>query len=328
MGRRIAALLAVTLLAAACGTDASGTGEPGTVLLRYGYQPGDVIAYDLRQEVQVTIGDQGHTTTSALQTDGTATYTFSEGPVPDTVEMSLAGGLTVVSATVGIDDGEPVDAPAGTVMDLDLTVVVDPRGRVVSGTVGEYDLPPGLAELFSGAAGSGGQMFGPVLPEEPVAVGSTWTTTQRAQGLGMDFTTTIEGVVAAEETIDGRAVIRVETTTSMPAVEVDVIEMAAQLAADPEAYSRFFGEGFTAEDIRAAAAGLAMLEAAGAELTYVIEESTTTTTAWMDPATGDVVRMEVSMLVVAVMEGRGVPGEDDSTMDWEMRNHQVYTLAG
>jgi hypothetical protein len=264
MRARLTVMFAATaVLVAACGADqdattpSSTTAPPSTsapeaasVAYVYSYEPGDrhEYAFALDQNLQMTVEAEGdesllgedlpeniNVTTSIA---GNISYDIAEGPEPGTRQISISGVFDQL-AIDGTVDGEPVEESMiaeGTVPDLvevpDMIIVIDERGHLVS--VDGKELPedfPFFGDPFSelGDFTSGGLSghFGPAFPDEPLAVGDSWASTQSDEIEGLDTAISITSTyeVTGTETQGGRAVAVIDFSTETSEVVLDLGEM-------------------------------------------------------------------------------------------------------
>ena len=255
--------IAMAVLGAACGpggdaTPPSSTTLPSTstapeaaaVAFVYSYEPGDHHDYGfaLDQTLQMTVDAEGddsllgedppediNVTTSIT---GTISYDIAAGPEPGTRQISISGVFDQLDID-GTIDGEPVDQAMiedGTVPDLvevpDITIVIDEFGHLVA--VDGEEIPedfPFFGDPFSelGEFTSGGLSghFGPAFPDEPLAVGDTWSFTQSDEIEGLDAAMSITSTyeVIGTESVDGHEVAAIDFTTETSEVILDLGEM-------------------------------------------------------------------------------------------------------
>jgi hypothetical protein len=256
----IATMGAAALLATACGsaqeatTRAPTAASPTTlapaaapVAFAYSYESGDrhEYAFDLEQNLLMTIEAEGdesllgdnppgdiNVTTSIA---GKITYDITDGPSPDTRQISISGVFDDVAVN-GTIDGEPLEegtVDEGTIPDLisvpDVTIVIDELGRLVS--VDGEEAPEDMAsfgdpfaELENFTSGGLGGHFGPQFPEEPLEVGDTWSFTQSDEVEGLDTVMSVTSIytVTGTETLGGHEVAVIEFTTETSEVVLDL----------------------------------------------------------------------------------------------------------
>jgi hypothetical protein len=325
--RGAAALLLLTVLAAACGAGGPQAG-PG-VVLRYSYQPGDNLSYDLDAALDLDMTASGNSAAApgmdasmVMSVTARLDLGFALGPTPDTIEITvteelLEGGARMTS--MGEEVLIPLDELAEA-MEQEIVIVVDPQGRPVSATVGGLALP---AQFLAGTAAFGGslltpQQFGPEFPETGLAVGVEWDTEQAADGLGMAFSQHGRHRVVAQEELEGRTVYRIDSEITTGAIHIGLAELMEALQQAPG----LLGEADPAE----LEAGMAQFESIGVSVDITMEESTARMTTWFDPAAGLVARSVVETPTTMRMAMRGLPGGDVEVV-MEMTAEQRLTLA-
>ena len=245
-------LVATAMLAAACGPGEAATPESSTtsppttqtpkaeaVAFSYSYEPGDHhdYAFALDQSLQMTVAAEGEDSLFGEELPeaidiitsiaGTVSYDIAAGPEPGTHEVSISGVFDQLEIN-GTVDGAPLEEgmiEEGTVPDLvevpDLTIIIDDHGQLVS--VGGKEIPedfPFLGDPFSrlGDFTSGGLNghFGPAFPDQPLAVGDTWSFSHSEQIEELDT------VVSADTTYE------VTGTGLLHGLEVAEIEFATK----------------------------------------------------------------------------------------------------
>jgi hypothetical protein len=325
--RGAAALLMLSVLAAACGTSGPEAG-PG-VVMRYSYQPGDALAYDLDAALDLDMTASGNSAAAAgmeasmvMSVNARLDLGFALGPTPDTIEITvseelLEGGARMTS--MGEEVLIPLDELAAE-MEQEIVIVVDPQGRPVSATVGGLALP---AQFLAGTSAFGGslltpQQFGPEFPETGLAVGAEWDTQQSAEVFGMAFTQHGQHRVVAREELESRTVLRIDSQITTGAIHIGLADLMEALGRAPG----LLGEADPAE----LEAGMAQFESMGVTVEITMEESTTTMTTWFDPAAGLVVRSAIETPMTMRMAMRGLPGGDVEVV-MEMTTDQRLTLA-
>ena len=324
--RAAAALLLIATIVAACGAGGPEAG-PG-VVLRYSYQAGDTLSYDLDAALDIDMTASGNTTAAAgMDSSMVMTVTarldlgLAPGPTPDTIEITVAeelleGGARMTSGGRAILI--PLDDLAAE-MDQEIVIVVDPQGRPVSATVGGMALP---AQLLSGASTSGGrltpQQFGPEFPQTGLAVGAEWETEQSSEVLGLAFRQQGKHRVVAQEELAGRLVYRIDSRITTAAIHTDLAALMDAIRQAPELLA-----GADPADLEA---GMAQFGSMGVTVDITVEESTATMPTWFDPAAGLVVRSVTETPMNMTMAMRGIPGGDVELV-METTTEQRLTLA-
>jgi hypothetical protein len=321
---RVAAVALLAVAAAACGADpASGDAR----MLGYGYLPGTDVAYDLHQDVSMSMEAAGDAagllgmadTSMALITDQRLRYRFAEGPRPDTTAVEIEYELVDGSATItaaGQTEFVTFDDLAASMPLTPVELVVDASGEVVEVTVGEQAIPAAVLDAFGGS----GDMLqephlGPVFPDHPVAPGEEWRVDLSRPGPGFEVRREGRFRVAGEETVAGRPVLRIEGTVTTDGFTMGLADVLEALAAA--------GEGGEP----AGAAGIEALGALGIDIRYSVERSEMELVSWFDPVAGVVARAESRAPVAMRMEMAGVPEAGDVAVDLLMETSQTLVLV-
>ncbi len=366
MGRtRIAVtVVALGLVGAACGRAATSTSAApptapdapsttsaafGTVQaqrLSYAYEDVETVEYLLSIDQTVAMhndGDVPPDESGDLPVDvaihsvleGPIRYETSPGPEPGTTRIRIVTELTDVSVE-GTVDGVPADGTeglddVGAIAPIDVTVVVDDQGTIVSVDGDEFGDVSGFLGN-QGTAGLGfvgnqqlGRPVGPAFPDQPVTIGDSWTEVTETEGPDGPIVTTATHTLVATETVDGTDVVVVESSYETEEIEMDLgrllrdmfTGLADGVGADPE---------MSPED-------RAELEAAFEEIAFVIHVEPTMSTAVsrFSPDTGLVVSADVEVDAAMSMDVR-VPDETGGvrSLTTEMTIHQSmrYELVG
>lgn len=259
MNKRSLSVVAVlALVLAACGGSADTTTSTGAdstttppaeaVLLSYSLAAGDEFQYEvgLDQHIDLTtsgdasaMGEEDFPGAASVDVSGTAvfTHTVAAGPEEGTYEIHITGNFDDVSVT-GTMDGEPVDpskVPDFASMEpIDVTVVVDDQGNVISAGGEDVEDPlggmlGGLGSMGSGAAPAPGldpgQFFGPLFSDDEVAVGDTWSDEIETPGMGDEpVVTSVTNTITGIEQFDGADVYVIDTTSTTSPIEFDLGE--------------------------------------------------------------------------------------------------------
>lgn len=328
------AAAAFALVASGCGPDSADAQVvvENAAVLRYAYQPGDSLSYDVHQGVSLSMEGSGDAAFGAA-TDVTmdmsissfVDYRFAEGPSPDltevTIETSLVGGGATMTA-MGRTEVIPLSELSG---DLTPTVVLvlDPQGRPVDGSIDGRALPTDLLEDFGamiGQSASQPQHIGPQFPEEPIGVGSTWETNQDIDLFGMAITQHGQHAVVGEDAVGGRATLRIESTIRTGATRVDLGEALEQMLDSGLAA----GSGLDEAEIESMTA---MYESMGIEMTMRLDDSRTDMTTWFDPDAGVVVKSVMAGPMSMSLSMRGAPDVGDLEVTMDMVVEQTMELA-
>lgn len=228
--------------------EATTTSAPAeTVLLSYSLESGTSFTYEVDIDQNIEMAASGDTTALgeeeipgdlSLDVSGTTalTYDIEDGPEEGTFAITITGDLSGLDIS-GTMDGEQVSADdvpdfAG-VEPVDVTIVVDEQGNIIPddtglgegflGDLGGLDM---LSQL-GGAGLGGGQFVGPPLSDDEVAVGDTWSETVETPALPGDdpITMQVDSEVVRADTVDGREVFVIETTTSTSGIEFDLADV-------------------------------------------------------------------------------------------------------
>jgi hypothetical protein len=298
---------------------------PQGVLLSYSLAAGDEYTYevDLDQHIELSasgdaslMGDEEMPGNAVVDLTGSATFTHvvSDGPEPGTYEIRITGDFADVTVT-GTVDGEPVDsgeAPDFAALDpIDLTVVVDEQGKLIQ-EQGAIDDP--LGGLFGDLGALGGtspapgldpgQFFGPLLSDDEVTVGDTWSEDVETPGLSQDssIVTSITSTVTDVEDLDGTEVFVIDSQTSTSRIELDLGEFFAGM------FGAFLPEGTTETES-------AELEEMLAQLKFLmtIDDTTSDSKTWFDAEAGIARQSDVTGGTRITME-LNMPDEDTGEM--------------
>jgi hypothetical protein len=305
---RRTAIIVIAMLAsvfAACGDEGAGDGQ----LLRYGYQPGTTLTYDMSTGVTGTLdveGDFEPETGSldvALDMDADAVlrYEFTEGSEPDLLDLTLTMEITGLGGTMdtqGETRNLSLDELGEELRPIEAVFTIDDQGQIVGAAVDGQPLP---TELLEGLGASPTllltpQHFGPELPEDPVAVGDRWETESVVSRFGFEVTTRGEHRVAAEEAVGGRSTLRIESTVETTPLDLGMADLLAATAQE--------GEEVDQEMVDLM---VEFFESLGGELRAEVAGSTSTMTTWFDPAAGVVVKFEFTQPQAADVAMQGVP---------------------
>lgn len=288
--------VAVALVAAACGAGTGGN-APEAVALFYRYADVETVEYaitvDQTAEIHVD-GDVPADEAQDLPLDmemegtiaGTIRYETRPGPEPDTTELRIVTDFADADLEI-VANGESIPTagvrPEEAIPPVDLTVVVDERGTVLSVTseqLGDIsELVGDVSGLQNLAHNPLGTPVGPAFPDRPITVGDEWTETISRPGPN-DTTIVTKAThrLVEIETVGGRELYVVESRAETEAFELDL-----------------------GEPLRELFAGLA--EAGGEEMARLADElvlvvrsepAVAETTSRFDPETGLVVAAQVA----------------------------------
>lgn len=246
-----------TLLGATTSTVGTTQPPPEGATLTYALVAGQTITFevDLEQTLEMTTsgdaaamgeGDMPGSMEVEFVGSGTFTYTVSDGPEASTYSVHILGDFTDLVVT-GTIDGEPADqSDLPELADLgpiDITVVVDEKGRPITEDSGFEGILEGLfGGNFGDMSGAGLDFgfFGPPLSDDEVSVGDSWTNNIEIPGVDDEtYTTEIRSTITGAETIDGAETLVIATVTNTPLIEFDLAEMIIGMF---EAFLGMFGE--------------------------------------------------------------------------------------
>jgi hypothetical protein len=319
MRHRLSSILVVlALLVVACnpatGTDTTDgadttappatTPAPESMVLSYTLEPGASFTYevDLDQAIDLTtsgdaeaLGEEEIPGEMSITMKGTSTFTHTvaEGPTPGTFEVRIVGDFSNLEFS-GTMDGVPVDPteiPDLAEMEpIDVTVVVDEQGNVISGAEGDMndllgEFGGGLGGLEGFTQGSPlGGFVGPPFSDEEVTVGDSWSETVETPLFEDEVhTTEIESTVTGTDAVDGVDVLVIETTISSAELDFDLAELLIGM------FGTFLPEDATDEE-------KAELDALAEHLRFrfVVAASVGEMTTLFDPESGMTVSSEFS----------------------------------
>jgi hypothetical protein len=311
--------------------------------LTYALEAGASYSYEVAVDQTIDLTTTGDTTAlgegeelpgeMSLTVTGTSTFnhTVSDGPEPGTFEINIVGDFTDLEFG-GTVDGEPVDEaeiPDLAEMEpVDTTIVVDEQGNVIPGSSDDLgaDLLGGMGGLdmldqFGAAAGTG-QFVGPPLTEDEVTVGDTWSETIEIPAMpdADPITTQIDSEVVGTDTVDGAAVLVIDTTTTTSPIEFDLAQLLIGFM------TAFMPEDATEEERAEIDALVDQLRFA-----FSIDESVADMTTWFDHEAGLSRQAEVSGDTNMVMD-INIPDETtgelvEFAMDMAVSQNVTYRLV-
>lgn len=304
--RLVLVLAVLSLTAAACGNDTSvGRGRPdgaGPALaaqqVAYRFDTGNSSAYRFSMSADLDMGFSGDAAlggmpdsmSMAMDIDGRIAYRVEDGEEPNTWAVTMdmfVDEVNVRDTDIPGLDGELAELTAEEMgaefAAPSITLVLDEQGRVVEGAPFGY-------ESFESFGFQPGQLFGPPLPEGEMGVGTTWSSTESVDvpflAESLEYTWTSEVVGTADW--KGRSVFVIETATGISEIKADMVDMVGS-----------FNE---LSDEELAAAGLSRSDVAGLsaqmqfmDMEFRIEAVDATSVAWLDPAAGEMVYMDMAM---------------------------------
>lgn len=305
MRRSLGLLLAAVLTVAACGAEPSGSVDGS--FLRYSYEPGTSLSYDIESVMFMDMTMTGFPGASdvsmAMNVDQRLDYSIGEGPTPGTVELTLhqamtggSGSVTALGETQYLTPGEL------GVVESEIVIVLDELGNLVEAALDGNAIP---LDLLGGDAGFGANAFnqpqhgGPVLPDFPVGVGDEWKSEEAFGGFGFEVIQRGRHEVIAEEVHDRRDVVIILSEVTIERTEFDLIEIMEGLMA-----SGYEDPAMSAAELESA---MALFQGTGLEMSLEVEKSQSEMTTWFDPAAGVVVRNELEMPMTMTIHMSGIP---------------------
>lgn len=248
--------------ASADGVAPSGGAESGPTLLpvavTYAYEPDTELTYrmgidhtvDIEIDAPSGMTDLIGLTSGQIEINGETELTYQIGPGPDdeTFQIHLTADLTGLAVS-----GE-LDAQAlpgldllgiGEIPSVDLTVVVDKRGTILEYKFPESPETEALWDLLGGLdlsalsnmaelVGNINRPIGPVFPAgRSLDVGDTWTDQTTDQFGDQTIVTDHIHEVTGTAVLDGVEVIVIDSTATVEAFEIDLLEMMAAMLGGP-----------------------------------------------------------------------------------------------
>lgn len=335
--RLLTAIVALGLVAAACGSDSGADRRQ----LRYGYAPGDSLTYDLAGTVTGSLHVEGPLEPGVEEADvdldlsieARLGYDISEGSDPTLSVVRITQQITSLAGSVsgmGEDEEFSLD-DVGEMPPSTVELVIDEQGTILSATVDGQSLPLGdlpdlgglgaLGDLESlGGQFLGPQHLGPLLPDEPVGVGDEWTIDGSTAPFGIDFPQEATSRITAEEIVGARSTLRIESAVALGPLSLGLAELAEALFGQ---LGDLGDEDFGLEPEQLGA----FLEALGLQVTFDLTRSDGSATTWFDPADGIVVRHDGTTPFAMSVAMAGIPEVGDLSLDLEMTVIQSLTLV-
>ena len=169
--RALVVAVGVSLVASGCGGGGMGgrditIDEP--VLLTRTFEDGQTVKYKLSSAGEMAVAMQGYDRVANTQTEFRTNCLFSN---TDTDEVNLAMRFDHAASSVSVGDNVIVQESASALRGKTLNVSLAPDGQVLSfsGMGGEDYFEEGIGQMAMMVHG----LF-PVLPTEPLTIGSTW----------------------------------------------------------------------------------------------------------------------------------------------------------
>lgn len=335
MRRFVLVAAVVALVATGCGGSSDPSANAGPVRARpLAYSlTGDVtLQYHTEMEtvMTATFGEEltslDPSMPSTMETEMTmafdSTYRIEDGPEPGTYRVAMtldnvdlkSGSVEMGREKVDLSDVPQREIDAALASQLpEFVYIIDDKGEVVSVEFGGVAVNvEGLLGGTSSGSFTGGQMFGPQLPEGAVNVGDSWTTTS-TQEFG-------DKVIETEET---HTILRTEERNG---INTWVIKTKSKTGAytitwqDMIALYEDFGGIQTMDG----------MEDMPPSFQMAMRSSPTSTTmmTWLDPESGRAVAVDINGNVAMTMEMGGIPGMAGSfSMGMDGYTHMTMELT-
>jgi len=319
--RRAVTTIALVLALAACGEAGGGR------MLRYGDEPGTTRSYDVTATVTGSTTFEGDAAEGGpleaaidMTTGYRLGYAFEEDAAPEDLLLTMSIEVTDLDGTVSaFGDSQELSIEDLGTQPPPMVVTIDDRGTVVGITEGQQALPTEMLDALGSAPAAllTPQHFGPEFPEEPVGIGDAWTTDATVSRFGFAIETHGEHRVVAEEQVEGRPTLRIESTIDTSPTELSMEDLLRAMAQP--------GEEIDQDQIDLL---VSMFETLGGELSASVAGSTTTMTTWFDPEAGVVVRLESTQPQAADLAMHGAEGQGgDVAISVRLETLTAATLA-
>ncbi len=335
MTRRFLFVFAVmALLIAACGGGSEQAAGGSLMARSLAYSlTGDVeLSYHAEMETQMTttFGEElqridpsmPSTMLTQMEMEFDSTYRVGEGPEPGTYRVAMTldgiklgkGSVQMGGQSIDLSDFPQAELDAALASQMpEFVYVIDDKGAVISievdGTTVDVE---GILGGTSASGFSGGQLFGPQLPEGQVNVGDSWTTmSEQSIGDVVVVTEETHTIVRSEERNGYDTwVIRTEADTSGYTIEwADMVAMFEEMGG--------IGQVDGMEEMPP-----------GFQMAMRASPAGTTMITWLDPELGRAVATEVMTNMAMTMEMGGIPGMTGSmSMDIDGYTHLTMELT-
>ena len=326
---------AVALVATGCGGSSDPSVNAGPVRARpLAYSlTGDVtLQYHTEMETAMTarFGDEltslDPSMPSTMQTEMVmafdSTYRIEDGPEAGTYRVAMtldsidlkSGSVEMGGQKVDMGDVPQSEIDAALASQLpEFVYIINDKGEIVSVEFGGVAMNvEGLLGGTSAGSFTGGQMFGPQLPDGEVNVGDSWTTTS-TQEFG-------DKVI---ETVETHTILRTEERNG---VDTWVIKTKAKTGA----YTITWEDMIALYEDFGGIQNMEGMEDMPLSFQMAMRSSPTSTTmmTWLDPVLGRAVAVDISGSVAMTMEMGGIPGMAGSfSMDMDGYNHITMELV-
>ena len=326
---------AVALVATGCGGSSDPSVNAGPVRARplvYSLTGDVTLQYHTEMETAMTatFGDEltslDPSMPSTMQTEMAmafdSTYRIEDGPEPGTYRVAMtldnvdlkSGSVEMGREKVDMGDIPQRELDAALAAQLpEFVYIIDDKGEIVSVEFGGVAVNvEGLLGGTSSGSFTGGQMFGPQLPDGEVNVGDSWTTIS-AQEFG-------EKVIETEET---HTVLRTEERNG-------VATWVIKTESKTDAYTITWEDMIALYEDFGGIQNMEGMEGMPPSFQMAMRSSPTGSTmmTWLDPESGRAVAVDVIGNVAMTMEMGGIPGMAGSfSMDMDGYTHLTMELA-
>ncbi|MDJ0952786.1 MAG: hypothetical protein QNJ81_03835 [Acidimicrobiia bacterium] len=335
MTRRVLFVFAaVALLVASCGggSEQSAGGAVMARPLAYSLTGDATLSYhaEMETEMTTTFGEEirsldpsmPSTMLTQMEMSFDSTYRISEGPEPGTYRVSMTldgielgkGSVQMGGQSLDLSDVPQSELDAALASQMpEFVYVIDDKGAIISVEVDGTTVDVGGILGGTSTSGmSGGQMFGPQLPDGQVNIGDSWTTSSEQSVGDVVIVTEETHTILRSEERNGYDtwVIRTESDTSGYTINWDdMIAMFEEMG------------GIGAVD---------GMEEMPPSFQMAMRSSPTaaTTITWLDPELGRAVAMDVMANMAMTMELGGIPGMAGSmSMEMDGFTHMTMELT-
>ena len=335
MTRKVLVVAVLSLLIASCGGGSEGGSRGGATIARplaYSLTGAETLSYHAEMETEMTakFGEallrldpsMPSTMHTQMEMSFDSTYTIEDGSEPGTYRVSMRlddidlkkGSVEMGREKVNLGDvpQRELDAALSSQMP-EFVYEIDDKGAIVSvemdGTTIDVE---GLLGGTSTAGFTGGQMFGPQLPEGQVNVGDSWTTSteQTVGDVAIETEETHKIIRREERNGHDTWVIRTDSDTSAYTISWDdMIAMYEQMGGIQNV------EGM---DEMPPSFQMAMRSSPTSSTMYT----------WLDPELGRAVALDVITHTAMIMEMGGIPGMNGSiSLDMDGYTHITMELT-
>jgi hypothetical protein len=245
--------------------------------------------------------------------DGPEAGSYRVAMTLDNIELG-SGSVEMGTEKIDISDVPQSELDAALASQMpEFVYIINDKGEVVSVEYGGVAVDvSGLLGGTSSGAFSGGQMFGPQLPEGEVGVGDTWTTTSVQEFGDKTIETEETHTVMRSEERNGHTTWLIKTKSKTGAYTITWEDMIA-----------LFEELGGIQNVDG-------MEEMPPSFQMAMRSSPTSTTmlTWLDPDLGRAIAVDISGNVAMTMEMGGIPGMPGSvSMDMDGYTHILMELV-